>query len=115
MENNGVVNKPSNELRLFVESLKQYKKPSELSSFIKSLDERKINLLTEIILNLLNNRINVNENILKKLSPFKRVLRGLIKKKLSYISRKKIFSSLKGLYILLIIIPTVFTSISEYF
>lgn len=115
MEYNLKSNKPSVETVNLINKLTVFKKPSDLAIFIESLDDKKIKLLTEIIINLLNNRIEVNNSVLRRLSPFKNLLRSIVSKKVGQSSRKKFFLSVKGLYILFIIIPSVFKTVIKYF
>lgn len=91
-------------LKEFVEKLNNLE-PSKQIHYIKKLTDQEIDYLSEIVLNFLSSKIKVNIANYQSLKKSKNILYHLASPKKSSKFKKKIFSTLKGLNILNILLP----------
>ena len=88
-------------------------KPSERLNYFKNISKSEIKLISEIIHNFL--KFNIKSD-LKSLSISKRMNKLLYKlssKRVSYLVKKQLLQTLKGLNILNLIIPLALNTLSE--
>jgi len=74
----------------------------ERTKLLKKATESELQVLCEIILNVYNKNVNVSKPTISKLTPFKKVIKLLLNKKLSSKKRRVIFCQQGGLLPLLV-------------
>lgn len=97
----------------FLESLK-HSKLKDRHIFISKLENREIDYISEICLNLLHLNIKPPHSKISLLNRLKTVIQALISKTKSYKIKKKLLSSIKGLQLLNIILPIALKTLSNY-
>ena len=80
--------------------------------YLQTIKPDEIDLISEIILNFLNDNIKVDIKSYTFLKRLKKILYILVRKSKSYILKRKLLSSLKGLQILKILLPLVSISLN---
>ena len=76
-------------------------------SYLKTIKSNEIDLISEIVLNFLNSNIKSDVKSYTFLKRLREILYILVNKSKSYISKRKILNSLKGLQILKLLLPLV--------
>ena len=80
---------------------------SRRSKLLKECKRPQVDAISEIIVNFLRRNLTRDVNIIKKLEPYKDLVRKLALKRPSISSKKKILASKRGAGILSILLPIV--------
>lgn len=91
-------------IRSMLETLHKLK-PTEKREFIKAASPRQISYFAEIILNFLQGNFIKEKHILKKLYKFRKHLHILASREYSIKQKKDILMSIKGAFILHLLVP----------
>lgn len=75
-------------------------KPTEQRTFILETSSSTLLLIIEVIYNYLKGKLQNYSEIRSKLIRFKDFIRNIVKRKLSFIRRRELLSSQRGIYIL---------------
>jgi hypothetical protein len=79
----------------------------------QKISKKRLDYISEIILNFLNSNIKTDNSIINKLQPLREILHKIASKKTSLVLKKHIISSLKGIYILHTLLPLTIKIISN--
>ena len=74
--------------------------------YLKNISSREIEIIEEILVNVIKGNIPLNIKVFKLLKRVKKHMYYLISSKVSHGTKKLILSSLKGLQILNLVLPT---------
>ena len=85
---------------------------SKRLTYLQTIKPDEIDLISEIVLNFLNDNIKIDIKSYTFLKRLKKTLYILARKSKSYILKRKLLSSLKGLQILKILLPLVSISLN---
>lgn len=96
----------------FLKSLCNKDKKS-VKNKIKSATPSNINSISEIFHNILKGKLPCSRYKIKKITPYKNCAKNIGEKKFSVKKRRKIINSLKGGWLISILIPAALKTISE--
>ena len=93
------------QLKSFLTKIVTLRKPSDKLNYLKSVTNKEIDFICEVILNFLNKKIPTKYRDFSKLKKIKSFLHQFIRSKRGYKLKKKLILSVKGLYLLTILFP----------
>lgn len=82
-------------------------------AFILSITKTSLNYIIEVIYNFLNCKFKIGYTALNKLKKFKKFLYDLVSRKKSITNKKKLLSSIRGLYVLNILLAKASISLEK--
>ena len=96
----------------FLRKLSQLKH-SERLEYMKTITKPEVKLISELVYNFLHSNIKTTRKSLLLLKRLRKYLHQLSKKRISYLIKKKLLQTLKGLNILNIIIPLALNTLTD--
>ena len=98
------------ELFIFLKKLNKIP-PSKRKEYILQLSNNKVKYICEIVLNFLQSKVKVGFITLEKLRKFRSLLHDIVSKRKSIKVKKKLLTTLKGIFALKILLPYVLTTL----
>ena len=92
-------------MKSFISKILSFKKTTDRLSYLKKITRREIDYVSEIVLNFLKNKIHFAYREFSKLKKIKNFMREFVKNKKAYKIKKSLILSVKGLYLLNVLLP----------